>query len=82
MTATVLETRTAKGNVTALMVALLAACVAFQLNASMLSPALVTMGEELNTDQAVIGLSQTWFFTAAALVSLFLPRLSDIVGRK
>ena len=39
MTATVLETRTAKGNVTALMVALLAACVAFQLNASMLSPA-------------------------------------------
>ena len=64
------------------MVALLAACVAFQLNASMLSPALVTMGNELNTDQAVIGLSQTWFFTAAALFSLFLPRLSDIIGRK
>jgi MFS family permease len=74
---------TTKGtNVTALMVALLAACVAFQLNASMLSPALVTMGEELNTDQATIGLSQTWFFTAAALFSLFLPRLSDIIGRK
>ncbi len=71
-----------RGNVAALMVALLAACVAFQLNASMLSPALVTMGEELNADQAVIGLSQTWFFTAAALFSLFLPRLSDIVGRK
>lgn len=71
-----------KTNVTALMVALLAACVAFQLNASMLSPALVTMGKELNTDQASIGLSQTWFFTAAAVFSLFLPRLSDIVGRK
>jgi MFS family permease len=82
MTATILETKATRGNVTALMVALLAACVAFQLNASMLSPALVTMGEELNTDQAVIGLSQTWFFTAAALFSLFLPRLSDIVGRK
>jgi MFS family permease len=82
MTATLPQTRTTRGNVTALMVALLAACVAFQLNASMLSPALVTMGEELNTDQAVIGLSQTWFFTAAALFSLFLPRLSDIVGRK
>lgn len=82
MTATIAETKTSRGNVTALMVALLAACVAFQLNASMLSPALVTMGEELNTDQAVIGLSQTWFFTAAALFSLFLPRLSDIVGRK
>ena len=44
-----------RNNVTALMVALLAACVAFQLNASMLSPALVTMGNELQTDQATIG---------------------------
>lgn len=70
------------GNVTALMVALLTACVAFQLNASMLSPALVVMGEELNASQASIGLSQTWFFTAAAVFSLFLPRLSDIIGRK
>ncbi|TLM75362.1 MFS transporter [Pseudarthrobacter sp. NamB4] len=82
MSVTVIETKAGRGNVTALMTALLAACVAFQLNASMLSPALVTMGEELKTDQAVIGLSQTWFFTAAALFSLFLPRLSDIVGRK
>lgn len=82
MTAAVLETRTTRGNVAALMTALLAACVAFQLNASMLSPALVTMGQELKADQALIGLSQTWFFTAAALFSLFLPRLSDIVGRK
>ena len=82
MTTLINETKTARGNVAALMVALLAACVAFQLNASMLSPALVTMGNELHTDQAVIGLSQTWFFTAAALFSLFLPRLSDIVGRK
>jgi MFS family permease len=56
--------------------------VAFQLNASMLSPALVSMARELHTDQAVIDLTQTWFFTAAALFSLFLPRLSDIVGRK
>lgn len=62
--------------------ALLTACIAFQLNASMLSPALVSMEHELHTDQATIGLSQTWFFTAAALFSLFLPRLSDIVGRK
>ncbi|HXD28247.1 MAG TPA: MFS transporter [Arthrobacter sp.] len=72
----------ATGGTGTLLFALLAACVAFQLNASMLSPALVTMGEELHTDQAAIGLSQTWFFTTAALFSLFLPRLSDIVGRK
>jgi MFS family permease len=66
----------------ALTAALLAACIAFQLNASMLSPVLVTMATELHTDQATIGLSQTLFFTTAALFSLFLPRLSDIVGRK
>lgn len=69
-------------NLGALTAALLIACIAFQLNASMLSPALVSMGEELNASQATIGLTQTWFFTAAALFSLFLPRLSDIIGRK
>lgn len=71
-----------KNNILALMVALLAACVAFQLNASMLSPVLVTIAKELGTNDAAVGLSQTSFFTAAALFSLFLPRLSDIKGRK
>lgn len=66
----------------ALTAALLAACIAFQLNASMLSPVLVTIARELHTDDASVGLSQTMFFTLAALFSLFLPRLSDIVGRK
>ncbi|MFI6251697.1 MFS transporter [Streptomyces sp. NPDC051016] len=65
-----------------LLTALLAASIAFQLNASMLSPALVTMARELNTDDATIGLSQTVFFTLAALFSLFVPRLSDILGRR
>jgi MFS family permease len=69
-------------NVGVLMAALLAACVAFQLNASMLSPALTTIEKDLNTDSAAVGLSQTAFFTSAALFSLFLPRLGDIVGRK
>ncbi|MFJ6172051.1 MFS transporter [Curtobacterium sp. NPDC092190] len=78
---TVTTTSTTK-SIGALTAALLAACVAFQLNASMLSPALATMADELRTDDATIGLSQTLFFTIAALFSLFLPRLSDIVGRK
>ena len=82
MSTTSTRSTTATGGTGTLLFALLAACIAFQLNASMLSPALVTMGEELHTDQAAIGLSQTWFFTTAALFSLFLPRLSDIVGRK
>jgi MFS family permease len=75
--------RTSGGkSLAALTAALLAACVAFQLNASMLSPVLVTIAHELKTDDASVGLSQTMFFTLAALFSLFLPRLSDIVGRK
>lgn len=71
-----------RGRIATLVAAVLAACVAFQLNASMLSPALVTMARELRTDEATVGLSQTMFFTLAAMFSLFLPRLSDIVGRR
>ena len=66
----------------AVMTALLVACFAFQLNASMLSPALKLMAEELKTTDDVIGLTQTVFFTAAALFSLFLPRLGDMIGRR
>ena len=65
-----------------LMTSLLVAIFAFQLNASMLSPALVTMQNELATTEAAIGLTQTVFFTAAALFSLFLPRLADLIGRR
>ncbi|TCD55018.1 MFS transporter [Alloscardovia theropitheci] len=64
------------------MTALLVAIFAFQLNASMLSPALTTMEHELGATAAQIALTQTVFFTAAALFSLFLPRLADLAGRK
>lgn len=69
-------------SIVALMTALLVAIFAFQLNASMLSPALATMTHELKTTDTQIALTQTVFFTAAALFSLFLPRLADLVGRK
>lgn len=69
-------------SVMALMVALLAACTAFQLNASMLSPVLVVMAKELRTDEVSVGLSQTAFYTSTAVFGLFLPRLSDMVGRR
>lgn len=71
-----------KGGLPLLMVVLITAAVAFQLNASMLSPVLRTMAEELNTDESVVGLTQTAFFTGGAMCGLFLPRLSDIVGRR
>lgn len=69
-------------SIVALMVALMAAIFAFQLNASMLSPALTTMANQLRSDDAQIGLTQTVFFTACAVFSLFLPRLGDLAGRK
>lgn len=69
-------------SVVALMAALMAAIFAFQLNASMLSPALTTMRVELDTTDAQIGLTQTVFFTSCAVFSLFLPRLGDLIGRK
>jgi MFS family permease len=80
--ATQSATQSNRASIAALMTALIAACIAFQLNASMLAPVLVTMGKELDANQAVIGLSQTSFFASAALFSVFLPRLSDTVGRK
>lgn len=69
-------------SVVALMLALIAAIFAFQLNASMLSPALATMERELGATAAQIGVTQTAFFAAAALFSLFLPRWGDIIGRR
>ena len=71
-----------KRSTAAVMTALLVACFAFQLNASMLSPALRVMAKELKTTDDVIGLTQPVFFTAAALFSLFLPRLGDMIGRR
>lgn len=69
-------------SIAALMFALLAACFAFQLNASMLSPALKGMESALNATTAEIGLTQTAFFASAAVFSLFLPRLADLRGRR
>ncbi|MEV5509982.1 MFS transporter [Streptomyces orinoci] len=65
-----------------LVTALLTACIAFQLNASMLSPALKSIQDQLGASTAEVGLTQTAFFTSAALFSLFLPRLGDVIGRR
>lgn len=69
------------GSTVVLMLALMSAILAYQLNASMLSPALVTMERELHAASASIALSQTIFFSVAALGSLFVPPLADRVGR-
>lgn len=70
------------GAAATLVAVLMVAVFAFQLNASMLSPALATMEKGLDATAAQIGLTQTAFFTAAALFSLFLPRWADLIGRR
>jgi MFS family permease len=69
-------------HVATLMTALLGACVAFQLNATMMAPVLPTLARELGTGEAAASLSQTMFFTSGAIFGVFLPRLSDIIGRR
>ncbi len=81
-TSVAIDPRTHRRTVVALMIALLSACLAFQLNASMLAPALVTMETSLNATASEIAVTQTAFFTAAALFTLFLPRLGDLIGRR
>lgn len=81
-TSTSLDPRAHRRTVVALMVALLFACLAFQLNASMLAPALVTLETSLDAAPSEIAVTQTAFFTAAALFTLFLPRLGDLIGRR
>lgn len=81
-TAVAADPQTHRRTVVALMIALLSACLAFQLNASMLAPALVTLETSLDATPSEVAVTQTAFFTAAALFTLFLPRLGDLIGRR
>lgn len=54
----------------------------FQLNATMLSPAIGDMATRLNTNPGVIGWSSTVFLSVAAALAVFFPPLADKIGRK
>ncbi|KAA5836908.1 MFS transporter [Saccharopolyspora hirsuta] len=62
--------------------ALLVAVASFQMNATMLSPAIDDMAKSLSTDVGTIGLSATVFLFVAGLAGVVLPRYSDIIGRR
>ncbi|TDD47903.1 MFS transporter [Saccharopolyspora elongata] len=62
--------------------ALLVAVASFQMNATMLSPAIDNMATSLNTDVGTIGLTATVFLFVAGLAGVVLPRYSDIIGRR
>lgn len=62
--------------------ALLIAVASFQLNATMLAPAVGSMAAELHTTLSTIGLSTTVFLFVAGLAGVFLPPYSDLIGRR
>ncbi|MCG7228496.1 MFS transporter [Corynebacterium minutissimum] len=64
------------------LVSLVLVVASFQLNATMLSPAVTDMAAKLDTNVGVIGWSSTIFLAVAAALAIFLPPFSDLVGRK
>lgn len=65
-----------------LLIALLVAVTSFQLNATMLAPAIRSMADSLRTSTADVGLGSTLFLFSAALAGIVLPPLSDRIGRR
>ncbi|WP_256106037.1 MFS transporter [Streptomyces sp. ODS05-4] len=65
-----------------MLTAMVLAVLGYQINATMLSPALPDVIERLGTTTAAAGLSQTLFFLMAAIGQVTLARLSDQRGRK
>jgi MFS family permease len=69
-------------NQATLLVGLIIGVVAFQLNATMLNPAVEHMQVELDATTAQIGIATAFFFLSKAIFQVFMPRLSDMVGRR
>ncbi|WP_124039224.1 MFS transporter [Neoactinobaculum massilliense] len=62
--------------------ALILVIASFQLNSTMLSPAIGDMAARLHTSTGVIGWSSNIFLAVAAAVAILVPPVADKVGRK
>ncbi|MDR2565415.1 MAG: MFS transporter [Bifidobacteriaceae bacterium] len=62
--------------------ALMCVIGAFQLNATMLSPAIGDMADRLHTNAGVIGWSSTVFLAVSAALAILLPPYADKIGRR
>ena len=62
--------------------ALLFGVVAFQLNASMVAPAVPEMASTLHSTPSLVGISQTLFFLVGGIAGIVLTRYSDHAGRR
>ncbi|QGK70199.1 MFS transporter [Allosaccharopolyspora coralli] len=65
-----------------LLTALVLAVAGYQINATMLAPALPDVMERLHTSSGPAGLAQTLFFLFAAIGQITIARLSDYLGRR
>lgn len=66
----------------ALMVTLITAVLSYQLNASMITPALPNIGESYAISESTVGLVSSLFFLAGSIAGVVLTRWSDFIGRK
>src|SRR6202051_3823691 len=66
----------------ATLTALLCGVIAFQLNASMVAPAVPEMARTLNSTPSLVGISQTLFFLVGGIAGIVLTRYSDLAGRR
>jgi predicted MFS family arabinose efflux permease len=62
--------------------ALLLGVIAFQLNASMVAPAVPEIARKLNSTPGEVGISQTLFFLAGAISGIVMTRYGDLAGRR
>jgi predicted MFS family arabinose efflux permease len=62
--------------------ALLFGVIAYQLNASMVAPAVPEMARRLNSTPAEVAISQTLFFLMGGISGVVLARYSDHAGRR
>src|ERR1700675_2700531 len=66
----------------ATMTALLLGVIAFQLNASMVAPAVPEIARKLQSTPGMVGISQTLFFLVGGIAGIVLTRYSDHAGRR
>ena len=66
----------------ATLAALLFGVVAFQLNASMVAPAVPEIARTLRSTPSLVGISQTLFFLVGGIAGIVLTRYSDHAGRR
>ncbi len=66
----------------ATLAALLVGVISFQLNASMVAPAVPEIARKLNSNASTVGISQTLFFLVGGIAGIVLTRYSDHAGRR